>query len=1241
LETFFGRKKEINKLLTAFNQAKKHTRKNILISGYAGEGKTALVNNFALNAESKGAVFVYGKANATHGSTPYSAITQALGMLIKKMIAENPDGIIKIKVLIQKRLAASLNYALTLVPELKYFFEEISDPEEFYAKSGKHHANILLLSLLEIFTGARPPLIFFLDDLQWLDTASYEFLQYIAINDSLKNFMLIMAFRSNINQKNNFFKTTLKRYRDQDNSISIVLKGLTRNEIKRYLKNRFKSSRDLTPLSDACHNKTAGNPFYMTRLVDDLVEKGAIKNNDGDWTYDISFISRLSFSENVADLIIAKLKRLADDSVMVLKHGTCMKEGISIELLMASSGFEAEKIDTLLWKPLQLNFLNKTSDCYHFSHDRILESVETLISEKEKISIHKKLVQFYLAKDHHGVLANDIFTLLHHYSFYQNTITDPETKEKMSRLYFRAGTRAGRQSANDLALSYYISGKEHFPGNIWQKDYDLALNFCNNAARCAYLASDFSTAEKIFQEVDLNVTSVRDSLEIELVKIPCYQATENPRKALGTGLTALQSLGVKLSANPFRLTILYHILKTWLKLILTRSLSRKQKNMAKDSTQYYIVKIIAAMGPSMFFFSPRKILPIALSIGLDYNLKYGCMEDTSSYYILFGMLLNNLTDSIRHGRKLRKSARKISREFSNDELKGKEMFLATVFMDHWDTSMMGTVTAFEAGEAFCLRHEEHDYYAFNAVFCMNCLFISGTCLKTVLDQFLIKKKILTRLDHKYALTLTGVMALGMENLLKGSMRPWIIKEDFFTESLLEPMEKEILFDVHFYKLCIAFFCGRMDTASEIKENLEPYVEAEYGQPTYYYFHFLEALINIYQHQNRKKIKAGLGRLKKYAGYNPLVYKSKYLIAMAEHMRTKGNLRASAKLYDESLQVSEKFNNLFEQAFALEKLGLIEQQRGKDDAAKDCFQKAVNLYKEWGLKWRHNLFDFNPEKNKPFKNIPPGRDNQRIKNHSLVKMIDRDLWLIKKTSGADNIHIAIKMSGKWKSIVNILDNEINQPVTFVELPEKILTFACATEEILIINKENIKTQFFDTFYLEKYRPLSCMVIPEGKTRAVYIENHSENMEMEALTRLSRQIFQKVKTDKTPRPGPSYKDKTAMHRLQECCRELQEYMKDKKAYQNMELNLASLAKETSISQRMITNSINTILNQNFHTFINNYRIEEVKKELREPLNSKKSILDIAFAAGFSSKSTFNDIFKKSVGMTPSKFRKADME
>jgi len=109
-----------------------------------------------------------------------------------------------------------------------------------------------------------------------------------------------------------------------------------------------------------------------------------------------------------------------------------------------------------------------------------------------------------------------------------------------------------------------------------------------------------------------------------------------------------------------------------------------------------------------------------------------------------------------------------------------------------------------------------------------------------------------------------------------------------------------------------------------------------------------------------------------------------------------------------------------------------------------------------------------------------------------------------------------------------------------------------------------------------------------------------------------------------------------RARQIHRDLIALMENEKPFLDSDLTLAGMAEKLSVSTHNLSEVLNTQVGLTFFDFINQYRIDEVKKQLLDPNKMEAKILAIAFDAGFSSKTSFNTLFKKHTGSTPSDFR-----
>jgi YesN/AraC family two-component response regulator len=106
-------------------------------------------------------------------------------------------------------------------------------------------------------------------------------------------------------------------------------------------------------------------------------------------------------------------------------------------------------------------------------------------------------------------------------------------------------------------------------------------------------------------------------------------------------------------------------------------------------------------------------------------------------------------------------------------------------------------------------------------------------------------------------------------------------------------------------------------------------------------------------------------------------------------------------------------------------------------------------------------------------------------------------------------------------------------------------------------------------------------------------------------------------------------------------LQQHMQSAKPFLEPELTLDELAIQLSVKPKILSQTINELLQQNFFEFINSYRIEEAKRLLTNPKDKKITVLEVMYEVGFNSKSSFNTIFKKNTGLTPSEFKKNHLQ
>jgi len=149
------------------------------------------------------------------------------------------------------------------------------------------------------------------------------------------------------------------------------------------------------------------------------------------------------------------------------------------------------------------------------------------------------------------------------------------------------------------------------------------------------------------------------------------------------------------------------------------------------------------------------------------------------------------------------------------------------------------------------------------------------------------------------------------------------------------------------------------------------------------------------------------------------------------------------------------------------------------------------------------------------------------------------------------------------------------------------------------------------------------------------NVTENSLLEPIDKPTSKTKNDEVSGKYERSGMS--DRDAAQHMQR----VRAFMQSEKPYLDPELSIGALADQIELNVHHLSQVINSSDGRNFFDFVNGYRIEQVKIEFANPVNTGKTVLEIAMNSGFNSKATFNRIFKKSTGATPSAYRKSSFD
>src|SRR6516225_6604622 len=197
-EKLYGRDREIKTLLDAFDQVVATGRPNlVLVSGYSGIGKSSVVNELHKVLVPPRGLFASGKFDQYKRDIPYATLTQAFQSLVRLLLSKSEAELQNWRATLREPLGPNGQLIVDLVPELKLIIGEQPPVPELPPQDAQRRFQLVFRRFIGVFARREHPLALFLDDLQWLDAATLDFLENLLTQPDVHHLMLIGAYRDN------------------------------------------------------------------------------------------------------------------------------------------------------------------------------------------------------------------------------------------------------------------------------------------------------------------------------------------------------------------------------------------------------------------------------------------------------------------------------------------------------------------------------------------------------------------------------------------------------------------------------------------------------------------------------------------------------------------------------------------------------------------------------------------------------------------------------------------------------------------------------------------------------------------------------------------------------------------------------------------------------------------------------------------------------------------------------------
>jgi PAS domain S-box-containing protein len=491
-EKLYGRDREVDTLLTAFNRIVGGGRAElVLVSGYSGIGKSAVVNELHKPLVPPRGLFASGKSDQYKRDIPHASLAQAFQSLIRQLLSQNEEDLRKWQDDLREALGPNGLLLVDLVPELRHVIGEQPAVPELAPQEAQRRFQIVFRRFIGVFSRPEHPLALFLDDMQWLDVATLDLLEDLLTRSDLQHLLLIGAYRDNEVSATHPLVRKLEAIRQAGAAVQdIVLAPLSRDDLGELLVDSLHCRLErAAPLADLIYEKTTGNPFFAIQFIYTLADERLLTFDyrARRWVWDLLRIRAKGFTDNVVELMVEKLKRLPPETQKVLQQFACMGNSAEFEMLRIGYQGSVEDMHDHLWEAVRSGLIFRADNSYGFLHDRVQEAAYSLIPKEQRAEAHLRIG--ILLAEHTPAEKREeaIFEIVNQLNRGSHLITFVEDRERVAELNLIAGRRAKLSTAYDSALKYLRAGRAFLAEETWERNHHLIFSIEYLTAECELL----------------------------------------------------------------------------------------------------------------------------------------------------------------------------------------------------------------------------------------------------------------------------------------------------------------------------------------------------------------------------------------------------------------------------------------------------------------------------------------------------------------------------------------------------------------------------------------------------------------------------------------------------------------------------------------------------------------------------------------------------------------------------------
>ncbi|MGI2901933.1 EAL domain-containing protein [Tolypothrix sp. VBCCA 56010] len=1147
----------------------------ILVTGYSGVGKSALVRELHKPITARRGNFIWGKFDQYQRNIPYYAFSQAFDELCKQLLTETEAVLNQWREKILAAVGNNGQVLIDVIPNLERVIGTQPPVVQVEASQAQNRFNLVFQNFIKVICQKSHPLVLFIDDLQWADKASLNLLKTIMSDATIQYLLIIGAYRDNEVNASHPLMMTLEEIETQGVLSSIHLDNLLVQDVNTLISEALKSPPTSTqPLTDLVYDKTQGNAFFTTQFLKSLYTEELLTfdRQVRQWQWDVAQIQAKDITDNVVELMASNIGKLPASTQIVLQLAACIGNKFDLSTLgiiyqhqptqVLADLFPAMQSGLVLSLNNKYKLINTEDDfvanevSFKFLHDRVQQAAYALIDEAQKTAIHLQIGRLLLQNTAPEALSEEIFEIVDHLNIGSEFVTDQLERDEIARLNLIAGEKAKSAMAYEAAVNYLNVGLDLLAEDSWQTQYDLTLSLYESAAYAEYLNTNYQRSELLSNIVLQQVKTVREKANVYETKIQLYIAQNQMQASIDIGLQFLKLLGISLSKSPpSQLVIddLYNL------------------PPMTDPDKLVAMRILKTIWSAVHT-TNSSIAPLIIFTMMELSVNYGNSSFAAFAYLLYGFLLCRTQSDLDFGYQLGKLSLKILKQFDSSEIEGKVNLLFNCFIRPWKEHKRNTLESLQSTLQVLMETGDIEYASYAAInYCSNLLLV-GEPLESVKKTYKNYISLVESIKQEFSLNYAKIWSQLILNFMGDSRESNRLVGKLFDETEMLPILQrnnnfQSLFAIDFAKTWLSYLFNDYTIAVKNGEDAAGNKQAlegilPYAEHNLYYS--LSLLANYFHLEDRERkqyieqVAANQKEMKTWAVHAPMNFQHTYDLVEAEKARVLGQVVEAMDLYEQAIKKARDNGYIQHEALAYELAANFYLARGMEEFAQLYMTKAHYSYVSWGATAKVN--DLEQRYPDFFAKTPSSstqttttilstesKTSSQLDLNSIFKasqtlsseivlntLLEKMMKIVLENAGAEKGYLILKQEEKWliqaSGTVTSDDIEVLQsiPIETVSdrnnipvVPLGIVNYVIRTQDSLILNDALHSGNFTRDLYIVKHQTKSVLCMPllnQSKLAGLlYLENNQTigaftPDRLEVLKLLTSQIFISIENAK---------------------------------------------------------------------------------------------------------------------------------